>query len=140
MLLILFRRSHCRVPISTLMKPIAIAGLAYGQWHKRSHSFVFRLPPGVCKANATFTGANGIHGFQFKSGFCQAVHILWEDVDYNYNHDYYLLVRKRNRLGLGNFRVPDHPFQKEAEHYRFLQPHLTGLSCPGSCAPWQKEI
>ena len=95
MLLILFGRSHCRVPTGTPTKPVATAGWAYGQWHKRRHSFVFRLPPGVCKANATFTGTNGIHEFQFKSGFCQAVHIPWEDVDYDYNHDYYLLARER---------------------------------------------
>ena len=33
------------------------------------------LSSGVCKASATFTGTNGIHEFQFRSGFCQAVHI-----------------------------------------------------------------
>ena len=140
MLLILFRRSHCRVPTGTLTKPIATVGQAYEQWHKRSHSFVFRLPPGVCKANATFIRTSNIHEFQFKSGFGQAIHIPWEDVDYDYNHDYYLLVRERNRLGLGDFRVSDPPLSKEAEHYRLLQPHPTGLSCLGSCAPWQKEI
>ena len=91
-LLILFRKSHCRVPTSTPMKPIATVDQACGQWHKRSHFFVFRLPPGVCKASKTFTGTNGIHEFQFRSGFCQAVHIPWEDVDYDYNHDYYLLA------------------------------------------------
>ena len=80
MLLILFRRSHCRVPTGTPTKPVATAGWAYGQWHKRSHSFVFRLPPGVCKARATFTGTNGIPEFQFRSGFCQAVYIPWEGV------------------------------------------------------------
>ena len=112
MLLIPFRRSHCRVPTGTPTKPVATAGWAYGQWHKKSHSFVFRLPPGVCKANATFTGTNGIHEFQFKSGFCQAVHISWEDLDYDYQHNYYLLVRERNKLGLGDLRVSDHPFQR----------------------------
>ena len=111
-LLILFRRSHYKVPTSTPMKPVATVGQAYGQWHKRSHSFVFRLPPGVCKASATFTGTNGIHEFQFRSGFYQVVHIPWEDVDYDYNHDYYLLARERDRLGLGDARVSDHPFQR----------------------------
>ena len=122
MLLILFRRSHCRVPTSTPTKPIATVGQAYGQWHKRSHSFVFRLPPGVCKANATFTGTNGIHKFQFKSGFCQAVHIPWEDVDYNYQHDYYLLMGERSRMGLGDFRVSDHPFQRRQSITNFYNP------------------
>ena len=103
-----FRKSHCRVPTSTPMKPIVTAGKACGQWHKTSHSFVFRLPPGVCKASATFTGTNGMHEFQFSSGFCQVVHIPWEDVDY----DYYLLAQGRDRLGLGDFRVSDCPFQR----------------------------
>ena len=134
-----FRRSHCRVPTGTPMKPIATAGWVFGQWHKRSHSFVFRLPPGVCKANATFTRTTGIHEFQFKAGFCQAIYIPWEDVDYDYQHDYYLLARERNRLGQGDFRVSDHPFPRR-QSIRLLQPHLTGLSCPGSCTPWQKEI
>ena len=44
--------------------------------------------------------------------FCQAVHIPWEDMDYDYNHDYYLLTRERDRLGLGDFRISDHPFQR----------------------------
>ena len=110
------------VPISILMKPVATVGQAYGQCHKRSHSFVFRLPPRVCKANATFTGTNGIHEFQFKSGFFQAVHIPWEDMDYNYNHDYYLLMRERNRLGLGDLRVSDHPFQRRQSITDFFNP------------------
>ena len=112
MLLILFRRSHCRVHTGTPTKPVATVGWVYGQWFKWSHSFVFRLPPGVCKASATFTGTNGIHEFQFRSGFCQVAHIPWEDVDYDYNHDYYLLVRERDRLGLGDFRTSDRPFQR----------------------------
>ena len=105
-----FRRSHCRVPTGTPTKPIATAGWAFGQWHKRSYSFVFRLPPGVCKANATFTGTTGIHEFQFKAGFCQAIYIPWEDVDYDYQHNYYLLARERSRLGQGDFRTTDCPF------------------------------
>ena len=110
MLLLLFRRSYCRVPTGTPTRPVATAGRAYGQWYKRNHSFVFRLPPGVCKASATFTGTSGIHEFQFRSGFCQAVHIPWEDMDYDYNHDYYLLARERDRLGMGDFMISDRPF------------------------------
>ena len=53
-----------------------------------------------------------VYEFQFRSGFCQAVHIPWEDMDYDYNHDYYLLARERDRLGLGDFRVSDCPFQR----------------------------
>ena len=74
-LLLLFRRSYCRVPTGTPTKPVATVGRAYGQWYKRNHSFIFRLPLGVCKASATFTGTSGIHEFQFRSGFCQAFHI-----------------------------------------------------------------
>ena len=112
MLLLLFRRSYCRVPTGTPTKPVATAGRAYGQWYKRNHSFIFRLPPGVCKASATFTGTSGIHEFQFRSGFCQAVHIPWEDMDYDYNHNYYLLARERDRLGMGDFVISDRPFQR----------------------------
>ena len=111
------RRSHYGVPTSTPTKPIATAGWAFGQWHKRSHSFVFRLPPGVCKANATFTGTTGIHEFQFKAGFCQAIYIPWEDVDY----DYHLLARE-SRLGQGDFRVSDHPFPRRQSITDFYNP------------------
>ena len=128
MLLILFRRSYCRVPTSTPKKPVATAGWAYGQWYKRSYSFVFRLVPGVCKASATFTGTNGTHEFQFRSGFCQAVHIPWENVDYDYNHNYYLLARERDRLGLRDFRVSDCPFQRRPSITDFYNPtHLAYL-------------
>ena len=120
-----FKRSHCRIPTSTQMKPVAMAGQAFGQWHKRSHSFVFRLPPGVCKANATFTGTTDIHGFQFKAGFCQAIYIPWEDVDYDYQHDYYLLARERSRLGQGDFRTTDHSFQRRPSITDFYNP-----TCP----------
>ena len=137
MLLILFTRSHFRVPTGTPLKPIATAGLTFGQWHKRSHSFIFRLPPGVCKASVTFTGTTGIHEFQFKAGFPQAIHIPWEDLDYDYQHDYYLLARERSRLGQGDFRSP---FSKKAEHYRLLQPHKTSLSYLGICTPVPKEV
>ena len=104
------------------MKPVATAEWAFDQWHKRSHSFVFRLPPGVCKANATFTETTGIHEFQFKAGFCQANYIPWEDVDYDYQHDYYLLARERSRLGQGDFRTADHPFQRRPSITDFYNP------------------
>ena len=125
MLLLLFRRSYCRVPTGTPTRPVATAGRAYGQWYKRNHSFVFRLPPGVCKASATFTGTSGIHEFQFRSGFCQAVHIPWEDMDYDYNHDYYLLARERDRLGMGDFMISDRPFQRRPSVTDFYNP-----TCP----------
>ena len=128
MLLLLFRRSYCRVPTGTPTKPVATAGRAYGQWYKRNHSFVFRLPPGVCKASATFTGTSGIHEFQFRSGFCQAVHLPWEDMDYDYNHDYYLLARERDRLGMGDFMISDRPFQRWPSVTDFYNPtHLVYL-------------
>ena len=122
MLLLLFRRSFCRVPTGTPTRPVATTGRAYGQWYKRNHSFVFRLPPGVCKASATFTGTSGIHEFQFRSGFCQAVHIPWEDMDYDYNHDYYLLARERDRLGMGDFMISDRPFQRRPSVTDFYNP------------------
>ena len=122
MLLLLFRRSYCRVPTGTPTRPVATAGRAYGQWYKRNHSFVFRLPPGVCKASATFTGTSGIHEFQFRSGFCQAVHIPWEDMDYDYNHDYYLLARERDRLGMGDFMISNRPFQRRPSVTDFYNP------------------
>ena len=122
MLLLLFRRSYCRVPTGTPTKPIATAGRSYGQWYKRNHSFIFRLPPGVCKASATFTGTSGKHEFQFRSGFCQAVHIPWEDMDYDYNHHYYLLARERDRLGMGDFMISDHPFQRQPSITDFYNP------------------
>ena len=121
-MLLLFRRSYCRVPTRTPTKPVATAGRAYGQWFKRNHSFIFRLPPRVCKASATFTGTSGIHEFQFRSGFCQAVHIPWEDMDYDYNHDYYLLARERDRLGMGDFMISDRPFQRRPSVTDFYNP------------------
>ena len=80
------------------------------------------MPPGVCKASAAFTGTSGIHEFQFRSGFCQAVHIPWEDMDYDYNHDYYLLARERDRLGMGDFMISDRPFQRWPSVTDFYNP------------------
>ena len=139
MLLLLFRRSYCRVPTRTPTKPVATAGRAYGQWYKRNHSFVFRLPPGVCKASATFTGTSGIHEFQFRSGFCQAVHIPWEDMDYDYNHDYYLLARERDRLGMRHFMISDHPFQRRPSVTDFYNPtHLAYLIRGAVTRGWRR--
>ena len=93
MLLLLFRRSYCRVPTGTPTRPVATTGRAMDSGTKGT-TLCLQIAPGVCKASATFTGTSGIHEFQFRSGFCQAVHIPWEDMDYDYNHDYYLLARK----------------------------------------------
>ena len=43
-------------------------------------------------------------------------------MDYDYNHDYYLLARERNRLGLGDIRVSDHPFQRRHSIIDFYNP------------------
>ena len=72
--------------------------------------------------SATFTGTSGIHEFQFRSGFYQAVHVPWEDMDYDYNHDYYLLARERDRLGVVDFMISDHPFQRQPSITDFYNP------------------
>ena len=43
-------------------------------------------------------------------------------MDYDYNHDYYLLAKERDRLGLGDFRVSDHPFQRRPSITDFYNP------------------
>ena len=98
------------------------------------------FPPGVCKASATFTGTSGIHEFQFRSGFCQAVHIPWEDMDYDYNHDYYIVTRERDRLGLGHFRVSDHPFQRRPSITDFYNPTCPTYLVRVGCDMWQMEV
>ena len=114
------------------VKPVATAGCTFGQWHKRSHSFIFRLPP----VSAPFTRTTGIHEFQFRTGFCRAIHIPWEDVDYDYDHNYYLLARERSRLGQGTLEFLTAHF-KEGRALQTSttlpgQPILSGNLYPGS--------
>ena len=87
----------------------------------------------------TFTGTSGIHEFQFRSGFCQAVHIPWEDIDYDYNHDYYLLARERDRLGMGDFMISDCPFQRWPSIMDFYNPtHLAYLFQGAITRGWRR--
>ena len=43
-------------------------------------------------------------------------------MDYDYNHDYYLLARERDRLGMGDFMISDHPFQRQPSVTDFYNP------------------
>ena len=43
-------------------------------------------------------------------------------MDYDYNHDYYLLARERDRLGMGDFMISDRPFQRRPSVTDFYNP------------------
>ena len=123
MLLILFRRSHCRLPTGTPTRPIATAGQAYGQWHKRSYSFVFRLPPGVCKASATFTRLMVYMNSSLGQDFAKqstSLGRMWTMT--TITTTIYLHDERETDWGWGTLRVSDHPFQRRHNITDFYNP------------------
>ena len=122
MLLLLFRRSYCRVPTGTPTKPVATAGRAYGQWYKRNHSFVFRLPQESVRlvlplqVLVEYMNSNLDLDFVRQSIFLGKIWIMITIIDY------YLLARERDRLGMGDFMISDRPFQRQPSVTDFYNP------------------
>ena len=78
---------------------LATAGKAFGYWNKKDNTFQFKLPPGTCKAEVSFMGVSGIHEFHFSNNTSEASHVSWEDYDYEYQSEAYMLDREFTRRG-----------------------------------------
>ena len=72
----------------------ATAGKAFGFWNNKDNTFQFKLPPGTCKAEISFMGVTGIHEFYFSKNTSEASHVSWEDYDYKYKSEAYMLDRE----------------------------------------------
>ena len=60
-------------------------------------------------------------------------------MDYDYNHDYYLLARERDRLGMGDFMISDHPFQRQPSVTDFYNPTRLAYLVQGAITRgWQR--
>ena len=75
------------------------AGKAFGFWNNKDNTFQFKLPPGTCKAEIFFMGVTGIHEFYFSKNTSEASHVSWEDYDYEYKSEAYMLDREFTKCG-----------------------------------------
>ena len=78
---------------------LATAGKAFGYWNKKDNTFQFKLSPGTCKAEISFMGVSGIHEFYFSKNTSEASHVSWEDYDYKYKSEAYMLDREFTKCG-----------------------------------------
>ena len=78
---------------------LATAGKAFGYWNKKDNTFQFKFPPGTCKAEISFMGVSGIHEFYFSKNTSEASHVSYEDYDYEYKSEAYLLDREFTKHG-----------------------------------------
>ena len=78
---------------------LATAGKAFGYCNKKDNTLQFKLPPGTCKAEISFMGVSGIHEFYFSKNTSEASHVSWEDYDYKYKSEAYMLDREFTKYG-----------------------------------------
>ena len=69
----------------------ATAGKAFDFWNNKDNTFQYKFPPGTCKAEISFMGVTGIHEFYFSKNTSEASHVSWEDYDYEYKSEAYML-------------------------------------------------
>ena len=86
-----WQQGNFRVPSRSTTMKSATAGKAFGFWNNKDNTFQFKLPPGTCKAEISFMGVTGIHEFYFSKNTSEASHVSWEDYDYEYKSEAYML-------------------------------------------------
>ena len=89
-----WQQGNFRVPSRSTTMKSATAGKAFGFWNNKDNTFQFKLPPGTCKAEISFMGVTGIHEFYFSKNASEASHVSWEDYDYEYKSEAYMLDRE----------------------------------------------
>ena len=94
-----WQHRNFRVPSGSTTMKLATAGKAFGYWNKKDNSFQFKLPPGTCKAEISFMGVSCIHEFYFSKNTSEASHVSWEDYDYEYKLEAYMLDREFTKCG-----------------------------------------
>ena len=91
-----WQHRNFRVPSRSTTMKSATAGKAFGFWNNKDNTFQFKLSPGTCKAEISFMGVTGIHEFYFSKNTSEASHVSWEDYDYEYKSDAYMLGNLQN--------------------------------------------
>ena len=94
-----WQQGNFRVPSKSTTMKSATAGKAIGFWNNKDNTFQFKLPPGTCKAETSFMGVTGIHEFYFSKNSSEASHVSWEDYDYEYKSEAYMLDREFTKCG-----------------------------------------
>ena len=94
-----WQQGNFRVPSRSTTMKSATAGKAFGFWNNKDNTFQFKLPPGTCKAEISFMGVTGIHEFYFSKNSSEASHVSWEDYDYEYKSEAYMLDREFTKCG-----------------------------------------
>ena len=94
-----WQQGNFRVPSKSTKMKSATAGKAFGFWNNKDNTFQFKLPPGTCKAEMSFMGVTGIHEFYFSKNSSEASHVSWEDYDYEYKSEAYMLDREFTKCG-----------------------------------------
>ena len=94
-----WQQGNFRVPSGSTTMKLATAGKAFGFWNNKDNTFQFKLPPGTCKAEISFMGVTGIHEFYFSKNTSEASHVSWEDYDYEYKSEAYMLDREFTKHG-----------------------------------------
>ena len=94
-----WQQGNFRVPSKSTTMKSATAGKAFGFWNNKDNTFQFKLPPGTCKAEISFMGVTGIHEFYFSKNTSEASHVSWEDYDYEYKSEAYMLDREFTKHG-----------------------------------------
>ena len=94
-----WQQGNFRVPSKSITMKSATAGKAIGFWNNKDNTFHFKLPPGTCKAEISFMGVTGIHEFYFSKNSSEASHVSWEDYDYEYKSEAYMLDREFTKCG-----------------------------------------
>ena len=111
----------------------ATAGKAFGFWNNEDNTFQFKFPPGTCKAEISFMGVTGIHEFYFSKNISEASHMSWEDYDYEYKSEAYMLDREFTKCGR-HPPIVERPIprvENMAEFYNPTRPsHFTNLPPP----------
>ena len=94
-----WQNRNFRVPSGSTIMKLATAGKAFGYWNNKNNTFQFKLPPRTCKAEISFMGVSGIHEFYFSKNTSEASHVSWEDYDYKYKSEAYMLDREFTKHG-----------------------------------------
>ena len=94
-----WQNKNFRVPSRSTTMKLATVGKVFGYWNKKDNTFQFKLPPGTCKAEISFMGVSGIHEFYFSKNTSEASHVSWEDYDYEYKPEAYMLDREFTKHG-----------------------------------------
>ena len=111
-----------RVPSRSTAMKLASAGKAFRYWNKKYNTFQFKLPPGTCKAEISFMGVSSIHEFYFSKNTSEASHVSWEDYDYEYKSEAYMLDREFTK----HVERPIPRVENMTEFYNPTQPFING--------------